>query len=61
MNNEVISQINSGNQESLSLKNNDTIGEKKSKDDQNTQNEPNKIEVINSQEATETNLINIIK
>ena len=61
MNNEVISQINSGNQESLSLKNNDTIGEKKSKDDQNTQNETNKIEVINSQEGTETNLINIIK
>ena len=61
MNNEVTSQTNSGNQESLSLKNNDTIGEKKSNEDQNTQNEPNKIEVINSQEGTETNLINIIK
>ena len=60
MNNEVISQINSGNQESLSLKNNDIIGEKKSNDDQNIQNETNKIEVINSQEWTETNLINII-
>ena len=61
MNNEVTSQTNSGNQESLSLKNNDIIGEKKSNDDQNTQNETNKIEVINSQEGTETNLINIIK
>ena len=46
MNNEVTSQTNSGNQESLSLKNNDTIGEKKSNEAQNTQNEPNKIEVI---------------
>ena len=60
MNNEVTSQTNSGNQEILSLKNNDIIGEKKSIDDQNTQNEPNKIEVINSQEGTETNLIDII-
>ena len=60
MNNEVTSQTNSGNQESLSLKNNDIIGEKKSNDDQNTQSEPNKIEVINSQEGTENNLIDII-
>ena len=60
MNNEVTSQTNSGNQEILSLKNNDIIGEKKSNDDQNTQSEPNKIEVINSQEGTETNLIDII-
>jgi len=60
MNNEVTSQTNSGNQEILSLKNNDIIGEKKSNDDQNTQNEPNKIKVINSQEGIETNLINII-
>ena len=38
MNNEVISQINSGNQESLSLKNNDTIGEKKIKNKKNKKN-----------------------
>ena len=31
MNNEVTSQTNFGNQESLSLKNNDTIGEKNQK------------------------------